>query len=465
MSGGSSANQTMRSSLEGDSNDDNGKMPHKAQQILGAADETEDFQPPPLNPKNNYAPRATTRRGRNALSFSITSLRRSADSNSQSSSNTLGSSLALHRVSSAGDVNNDLETGGGRSAPLCAADHAHGVATPNPTSPTTRRSIFRGGGIISRRSSDEHSQHGSERSGDSDQNNNNSNNNSSQPQQHVRKRSTIANFRLPPIFSPPLSSTHQHLEDNEYGFYSTVHTAGGGGDSNNRGTSAITTNTIRQRLTTFRRFAVNDYVLITNHNIHNEQQRLNLVNRYGYPEWGAGATTAEERRGPYIYLIAQVVSVHFGEDAQYYTVRREDNNDEQRADAQYMEPITNESGVEAAKIAALKYKDDLDATTSGVAGSYAHLGKNDGLVYWLRPCTSTIFSAMEHTGDFCKRICRKMKKQTDHCLNGNRPYGISCRFTGVNFFILCHIWYLYIDQLRLAFMPHSVDGACAVVSA
>ena len=85
--------------------------------------------------------------------------------------------------------------------------------------------------------------------------------------------------------------------------------------------------------------------MISNHSNANES---NLVNRYGFPEGvgyggysgvhggghgGYGGGGAEERRGPYIYLLAQVKSVHFEEDAQYYTVRRENDGKEQRADA------------------------------------------------------------------------------------------------------------------------------------
>lgn len=59
----------------------------------------------------------------------------------------------------------------------------------------------------------------------------------------------------------------------------------------------------------------------------------------------------------------------------------------------------------------------------------------------------------------------KLRTQMEKFLNGNRPYGISCRFTGVNALVICGIWYLYIDQVRLVFMPPSADYPCAVVSA
>ena len=134
--------------------------------------------------------------------------------------------------------------------------------------------------------------------------------------------------------------------------------------------------------------------------------------------------------------------------------------EDQRADAQYMEPITNASGIEAAKLAAHKGNEsgngngrDMGRSGKGVRGSRAYKSSTDAL----KKCTSRI-------RDGTKKFIRRMKARSNACLNGNRPYGINFRFTGVNMLVLCSIWYLYIDQLRLAFMPHSADFGCAVVS-
>ena len=77
----------------------------------------------------------------------------------------------------------------------------------------------------------------------------------------------------------------------------------------------------------FRRYGVGDRVLICNH----AARWSNLVNRHGFPE-GQG-DSAEERSGPYIYALATVRRIHFGENQQYYTVQRADPGGEQRADA------------------------------------------------------------------------------------------------------------------------------------
>ena len=77
----------------------------------------------------------------------------------------------------------------------------------------------------------------------------------------------------------------------------------------------------------FRRYGVGDRVLICNH----AARWSNLVNRHGFPD-GHG-DSVEERRGPYIYAMATVMRIHFGENQQYYTVSRADSGGEQRADA------------------------------------------------------------------------------------------------------------------------------------
>ena len=55
-----------------------------------------------------------------------------------------------------------------------------------------------------------------------------------------------------------------------------------------------------------------------------------LVNRYGFPP-GQGEIV-EERRGPYIYVLARVKQMHFEEINPYYTVTRCDTGADQRAD-------------------------------------------------------------------------------------------------------------------------------------
>ena len=203
---------------------------------------------------------------------------------------------------------------------------------------------------------------------------------------------------------------------------------------------------------TTRRYAVGQYVLISNHDLAEEGTAKFLVNRYGFPE-GGGASTPEQRRGPYIYLLAKVQSVHFEEDAQYYTVSRCDNEEQQRADVWYMEPITDPIGIEAAKTAARKQ----------FGGDYLHdRGNSDRII--LCSIGYATSRCMQKVHRRATMLYRKMKEQASKFLNGRRPYKISFKFSGVNFLVLCSLWYLYIDQFRLAFFPHTADFACAIIS-
>lgn len=80
-----------------------------------------------------------------------------------------------------------------------------------------------------------------------------------------------------------------------------------------------------------RRYGRGDHVLITNHDLPDSS--LKLVNLHGFAEWDAGeASTGEEGRGPYSYLLAQVKNIHFQENLPYYTVTRIDTGEDQRAD-------------------------------------------------------------------------------------------------------------------------------------
>jgi hypothetical protein len=56
------------------------------------------------------------------------------------------------------------------------------------------------------------------------------------------------------------------------------------------------------------------------------------------------------------------------------------------------------------------------------------------------------------------------KRQANAFLNGMSPYNCSITITAVNIVVLCSIWYMFIDQARLAFFPTSADNALAKVN-
>ena len=219
-----------------------------------------------------------------------------------------------------------------------------------------------------------------------------------------------------------------------------------------------------------RRFSVGDYVLISNHEMrmNGSSNSNNLVNRFGFPEWNLGMINPpEQRQGPYIYVLAKVVSVHLGEDAQEYTVQREDNMEYQRADAQSMVPLMYQTGIDAAKIAANKKRIIVQNDECTVMGSCSSRVVSTSGDKWNR--IRQWMDSMNSVARICRKrlgeVYRKVKQQTDACLNGKRPYGISCRFTGVNLLVVCSIWYIVIDPVRLAFLPSSMDNNIALVSA
>jgi hypothetical protein len=77
----------------------------------------------------------------------------------------------------------------------------------------------------------------------------------------------------------------------------------------------------RQELDTresvFRAYSVGDAVFVfTNHRF------ISSVNRFGFPP-GEGRT-AEEKTGPYIFVLGKIQEIHFEENSVFYTVRRED---------------------------------------------------------------------------------------------------------------------------------------------
>lgn len=58
----------------------------------------------------------------------------------------------------------------------------------------------------------------------------------------------------------------------------------------------------------------------------------------------------------------------------------------------------------------------------------------------------------------------RARNQANLFLNGLHPYECSARVTTVNLIVLCSTWYMFIDQMRLAFFPRSADNILAVIN-
>lgn len=121
--------------------------------------------------------------------------------------------------------------------------------------------------------------------------------------------------------------------------------------------------------------------------------------------------------------------------------------------AEYMEPITSPRNIDAARRAAQKR-----CTVSNSAGIIPARNRRSKAIQ------ARMVRRLNIIQDKCSLIERKITRQLDACLNGNRPYSLTVRCTGVNLLVICSFWFLFIDQLRLVFAPHSMDHQFAVVS-
>jgi hypothetical protein len=62
-------------------------------------------------------------------------------------------------------------------------------------------------------------------------------------------------------------------------------------------------------------------------------------------------------------------------------------------------------------------------------------------------------------------IIFQIQKHSYWFLNGMAPYQFNTRITTVNFVVLCSLWYLFMDQIRLAFIPTQYDQSLAICNA
>ena len=223
-----------------------------------------------------------------------------------------------------------------------------------------------------------------------------------------------------------------------------------------------------------RRYKTGDSVLVKNA----QSKWANLVNRYGYPQ-GEGETS-EERRGPYVYVLATVKQMHFEEIHPYYTVTRCDTGADQRADAHFMEPLRTQRGEMAALRAATEsssaargaFRDESSninesSRTLQPAGKCATCIQSC-IFYmllpflWILDCVTYVWDAF--LSDFCRSCARYTKRQAKLFLNGRDPFVCALRFTMVNLVVLCSAWFVFVDQARLAFFPASADMALATTN-
>jgi len=160
---------------------------------------------------------------------------------------------------------------------------------------------------------------------------------------------------------------------------------------------------------------------------------IESVNKYGFPK-GRGKKDIH-KKGPYVYVLCEVLSAHFDGNVPYYKVKRFDTGAEQKADRGDLEWI--EKGTEGQKAAmdAAKQKPD---TKSGAVDPLSTNCLNNKCFHVVgRYCWKGLLAV---TGCF--------KDQASKCLSGKAPYTIELKFTTVNFLVLCAVIVAFLEHFK-----------------
>lgn len=218
-----------------------------------------------------------------------------------------------------------------------------------------------------------------------------------------------------------------------------------------------------------RRYNVGDMILINNEG----QGWMRLLNIHGFPP-GSGETV-DERKGPYQFLLARVQQIHFDEVQPYYTVTVIQSGVERRGDGEYMHPILTAEGIEAAMLAATSAIDRVELEEQQGAKHQAELEKDGIFCHHFMLCLYfTIFPflwlydagtsvARKHVLPMVRSTLDAVRRQASLMLNGKSPYMCPLRCTMVNFIVLCSVWYMFADMVRLAFLPPRMDKSISKI--
>jgi hypothetical protein len=142
-----------------------------------------------------------------------------------------------------------------------------------------------------------------------------------------------------------------------------------------------------------------------------------------------------------------------------------------------MEPIKSKEGEDAARKAAhdFAFGEPFEDTLSEVARPVERRHKKGCFrmlenifvflllpLFWTYDCFIYVAGArLYRWGSACLTAVRN---QSFLCLNGMKPYDCSTRLTMVNLVVLCSFWYIFIDQVRLAFVPAEYDNILAIIN-
>ena len=144
-----------------------------------------------------------------------------------------------------------------------------------------------------------------------------------------------------------------------------------------------------------------------------------------------------------------------------------------------MHPIRSSEGEEAARKSAKEYM-SVEVNQQGNEGGDRHNADEDSRRQkFLRALENICFICL-WPFLFCydcfvyaigarlfrmwRVIFKFMRRQAKLFLNGMKPYECSARITMVNVVVVCSIWYMFIDQARLAFFPANADFTVACIN-
>jgi hypothetical protein len=212
-------------------------------------------------------------------------------------------------------------------------------------------------------------------------------------------------------------------------------------------------------------FGAKDHVLVilnllnmTNHEDDRDTFTIDPVNAMGFPM--GGGNTEAERQGPFTFVVATVVNVHFDEDERYYTVKRFDTETEQRADSSWMEPMKDMAGIEAAMHAARR-------TTRSAAEDVDHVVRHDGLFQQVVMVVSGCVSWPAHFArttlrPFYRDFRLGAKEFATSTMHGDKGFAYRVSCTSINVLVLCSFTYLFLEPISLAFLPQDYDYGVAI---
>jgi hypothetical protein len=213
-------------------------------------------------------------------------------------------------------------------------------------------------------------------------------------------------------------------------------------------------------------FAVGDTVLVyltllnvTNGEDAKDAFTVSAVNKFGYPE-GEGRTE-DEKKGPYLYVLATVKQLHFEEDDRYYTVIRADTGSEQRADSGWMEPLTNLEGIEAAARAAKKTFRSVSNDQDELMDESGYFQDVIGFLYdfalW------PVYFVHNSILPGYRKIRSRAKLRVAQMIYGDSPFACRIQINGIHFLVLCSIIFLFLEVANLAFFPATYNTEVSIV--